>query len=353
MLGYYIVKALLEEQCCTSIHVFSRDPSRNRQPTVHYHAGSLTSKSDIEALFSQVRPNVVFHVASPVAAGNTTSESIFFRTNVEGTKNLLSQARSAGVQAFVYTSTVTVMQPPYVLAKESQPLISKASGTNYYSYTKALADAAVLAANDRSGLKTACLRITTIYGECDSQLVPETLQVMKDKRHHIQIGPNQTLFDFVSARNAANAHILCAENLLQTRKNHLTSEELKVDGEAFFVTDGSPILFWDFERKIWSAAGDTMPKEKVRIIPIWFVLGLAIVTEWIYWIITLGTRTPRILRSYTIEYVTKERTFSIDKARARLGYTPSANMDEELQAAVDWQLRKERRQKDDASLKQS
>lgn len=341
--GFHIVKALQKDGLCSSIHVFSRNPNHNRLPGVEYHAGSLTSSSDIARVLSETKPVIVYHVASPVSSGNNVNEKVFHEINVKGTQLLLDLVKTTpSVKALIYTSSSSVAQEPYNLITEAAPLITRSSGSNYYSVTKALADVLVLKANDPSGVRTLCLRICVIYGERDNQMIPGILKNLKDKRQNVQIGNNTSRFDVLSANNAARAHILAAQALIAGIDNPSAP---KVDGEAFFVTDGDPVLFWDFSRKIWHAAGDRTPPEAVKILPGWLILGLAISVEWAYWIFTLGQRTPMFLRSHTIRWVISTRTFSIEKAKQRLGYQPMDDRDSSIADGVNWCLRQEEEKK--------
>jgi sterol-4alpha-carboxylate 3-dehydrogenase (decarboxylating) len=42
-LGTNIVKLLLSDPACSSVHVLSRNPTSNLQPGVTYHAGDITN----------------------------------------------------------------------------------------------------------------------------------------------------------------------------------------------------------------------------------------------------------------------------------------------------------------------
>ena len=100
--GFHVVKALIEDRSCSSIHVFSRKPNRNRLPGVQYHSGDITSDEDVRALFEKIQPTVVFHVASPVSSGNDANEQVFHKANVEGTMRLLDCSKDTkSVKAFV------------------------------------------------------------------------------------------------------------------------------------------------------------------------------------------------------------------------------------------------------------
>ena len=335
--GFHLVKALLDEPSCSSVHVFSRNPTVNLVERARYHAGSITSIEDVRNILDKVQPRVIFHAAAPVGSGNNVNYELFYEIIVQGTKHVLDCAQNApSVKAFVYTSSAPVVQEPFSFVTEDRPLLAPTSRKNHYFTTKAIADNSVLKANNPTeGFRTACLRLTVIYGERDSQMIPQTLQILRDGRQRFQIGTNTSLYDGVSVENAVSAHLLAAKALLRGIKD---PKAPKVDGEAFFITDDNPQLFWDFARKIWRAAGDETPPESIIVIPAWVMIGLAIVAEWFYWIFTFGQRTPKILRVYAMRWVTTERTFSVEKAKKRLGYKPVDNMDEIIRRGVKWSL---------------
>ena len=341
--GFHLVRALLDskdfEKC--QLHVLSRNPTRNLidDSRVHYHAGSIDSQHTVARLISDLKPEVVFHTAAPVSRANDGGWDHFYRTNVQGTRNLLESAKRC-VKAFVYTSSVSVMKgQEYHFAKEDWPLNLDRSAGDAYSVTKALGEKLVLEANEPVGLKTASLRICTVYGERDQQMIAGSLDVLKSGQHKMQIGDNTNLFDTVSVENVANAHLLAAKALLAA---NLQTTGLKVDGEAFNITDDDPIPFWDFQRLIWAVAGTKIKLEEITIFPAWFILSLASLVEWIYWVFTLGRRRPKTFRRHVMEYAACTRTFSIEKAKERLGYRPVRYREAHIKAGVEWALRENR-----------
>ena len=334
--GFHVVNALLGERTWPSVHVMSRDPTRNQLAGAFYHVGDMTSAEQVRTLLDEIRPSIVIHTASPIATGNTGNWQYFYRTNVEGTKNVLDCAISSTyVKAFVYTSSVTVIEKSsFDFIDETAPIATSTSKLNYYSKSKALADQYVLDSNNKTGLRTICLRLPVVYGPRDNQMIPAAIQALRAGHQRRQIGDNTNLYDVCSVQNAATAHVLAAKALLLDRDDPL----LKVDGEAFFITDGRPVPYWDFARMIWAAAGDKTPLNEIRVIPAWFMLCLASTVEWVYFVFTLGQRLPKLLRRSFIEFACLQRTFSIEKARKRLGYTPVDDRDGMIRAAVEWEL---------------
>ena len=339
-MGYHIVNAFVEDSTKSSIHVMSRNPSRNQVQSAHYHSGSLTSFEQIQSLLADVQPSLIVHTASPTSTGNA-GNAYFHEMNVKGTQNLLKAAiASDHVRAFIYTSSVEVIEGlSHNYVSEDAKMVTSTSRAEYYAKTKAIADQAVLDANGRGGLRTLCLRLPGVYGERDAQAVPGSLSVLQEGRHRYQVGDNTALFDWLSATNAARSHLLAAKALLRQPDDGSG----KVDGEAFFITDGNPIPFWNFQHQIWSAAGGKLAPGEIPVVPAWFMLGLASVVEWLYWAFTLGLKRPQSLRRQYMEYTCNTRTYSIEKARERLGYKPVDDRDEQVQRGVEWVLRTQKK----------
>ena len=338
-LGHHIVRLLLQDSECTSISVVSRNPTQDRLPNVSYHAADITDFSAISTLLAKVQPHVIIHTASPSAFSNP---SVFHRINVGGTANLLACAAQApSVVALVYCSSTTVMAGiEHIGAKENDPIFEHSSKVNLYSKSKAIADTLVLEANnptasDGKNLRTLCIRPPAIYGEKDTLVIPETLNQLWNKQTRFQLGANTNRFDWIYVENVASAHILGAKALLAAATEPKTP---KVDGEAFFVTDDAPLLFWDFLRKVWAAAGDQTPLQEVWVIPAWLALRIAAVVEWVFWILTQGQKQPTKFTRQKMEYCCFERTYCIDKAKERLGYVPLISTDEGIRRAVKWTL---------------
>jgi len=86
----------------------------------------------------------------------------FFSTNVEGTRNLLEAARRAGVERFVYVSTVAVVgrPPPEEVITEETPCHPQ----DAYQESKLEAERLVLACHREHGLPAVILRPGAYYG---------------------------------------------------------------------------------------------------------------------------------------------------------------------------------------------
>lgn len=352
-LGFHLVRCLLGDPDCSTVSVLSRTPTRNRLPGVSYHAGDITSPEAVQSLLNELKPRVIIHAAAPSGHAVTGSVSVYQETNIKGTANLLACAAQApSTVAFVYTSTsIVLVGSEHLFADESSPVLNASSKENEYAKTKAVADTLVLAANSpgnesKKGLRTACIRLTGMYGERDAQITPNLLGLLRRGENRFQLGDNSNLFDWVHVENAATAHVLAAKALVAEsayleEQGEEVAKSMKVSGEAFFITDDAPLPFWDLPRKMWAAAGHPISTDKVWVIPTQWALRSATAVEWIVWALSLGTKRPQTFTRQAVEYCCLTRTYCIDKAKKRLGYVARDNVEEGVRQAVAWVLKDE------------
>jgi sterol-4alpha-carboxylate 3-dehydrogenase (decarboxylating) len=339
-LGHHIVKELLDDPSCTSIAVMNRDPSANRYEGVTYLTGDIAFRANVERVVNEVKPNVIINTASPIAYLDYEHAPQNFRVNVDGNRHLISCARAVGtVKAYVYTSSAPIVAGgggEYSRADETFPTLAVLRKGDPYHLAKALGDQLVLDANDPHGMRTCTIRPTAMYGEGDRQMIGHTLNVLEARQTNVWLGYNNVLMDTVYVGHVARAHVLAARGLLAGIAD---PDAPKVDGEAFNITDDKPIEPWTFFRKIWVAAGDKTPLESIWYIPPWLTFLMIAIAEWFTWVISSGTRRPKLLTKERIEFVLYTRTYSIRKARERLGYGPFLEVSEAIRRAVNHALK--------------
>ncbi|KAL1636124.1 erg26, C-3 sterol dehydrogenase [Diplodia intermedia] len=345
-LGHHIVKLLGERHPTSRVSVVDlRTASSNRLPHASYHDADITDAAALRALFAAptgplAGADVVVHTASPHAVG--VPDEVLRRVNLDGTRNLLEAAREAGVKAFVYTSSASVVFDgvvELVNADERYPIVAGEGQPSYYTTTKAWAETAVLEANRKDSssdtkkpLLTCAIRPAGIFGEGDVQLLPPMLGAYFRGQSRFQLGDNTNLFDFTYVANVAHAHLLAAAALLATHALAPTIplDTERVDGEAFFVTNDQPVPFWDFARAVWRQAGPPVPVASTWVLPKDLMMPVGALLEWACW--ALG-RTPNLTRDQ-VRYSTVRRYYCIDKAKRRLGYRPIVGLAEGVRRGV-------------------
>lgn len=340
-LGNHIIKLLASRKACSKITCFDLRVAASPIPGVEYKTGDLTDYDSMLALFKQLRPDGIIHTASPPPMNNKNHD-LMYKVNVDGTKTMLRVSQETGVKAFVYTSSASVIHDTVsdlINANEEYPLVMGKAQPLYYTTTKAQAELAVIDANrtpEYPKFLTASIRPSGMFGEGDVQLLPPGLSAYYKGQTKFQIGNNENLFDFTEITNVAHAHHLCLAALIATSDREKSGHSVpldneKVDGEAFFVTNDTPVYFFDFARKCWAAAGDRTKPSQVWVLSKGFGLFVATLMEWIFWIFGLGT--PNLTREQ-VKYTCMTRYYNIDKAKKRLGYRPVVGLDYGIERGV-------------------
>lgn len=107
---------------------------------------------------------------------------------------------------------------------------------------------------------------------------------------------------------------------------------VQVAGQAFFITNGEPLPFWNFPRALWrQMAPGEYPKRSNIVLPRLLGLFLAVLAEWWAWI---TGQKPTFTR-YRVTYTCAMRYYNIEKARRLLGYEPQVGLEEGIRRTVE------------------
>lgn len=339
-LGNHVVKLLNKRKACAKLSVLDLKQPANPLPGVEYHDADLTDYDALLSLFEKLKPNAVVHTASP--NHTVKDKDLMYRVNVNGTKNVVKACQETGVKALVHTSSASVVSNTkfdLINANEEYPLIMGKEQPDYYTTTKGQAEVHVLASNrsqEYPKFLTCALRPSAMFGEGDVQLIPPGLSAYYKGQTKVQIGANENIFDFTEITNVAHAHHLALAALLATRNREdkggsVPLDTEKVDGEAFFITNDSPVYFWDFARSVWAEAGDKTEPKQVWCLSTDIGMLIAKLMELVFWLFRLGKPN---LTTQQVKYMGMTRYFSIEKAKTRLGYEPIIGFAEGIKLGV-------------------
>lgn len=271
------------------------------------------SLHELKELFEEIE--VVFHVAAKVDMWGRYDD--FFSANVIGTRNVLAAARLAGVKAFVYTSSPSVVADGSDLKNvdESYPYPKKAEA--YYPATKAIAEKEVLEEHQEhnDGFRTLSLRPHLIFGPGDTSLT-RTILERAEKGKLVQIGAGENKVDFTFIDDCVQAHICAAKALL---------ENPGAGGHAYFISQGEPMLFWEWVSEILKRNGLPPLSRKV---PRALAMKIAFLMEWCVRLLPFNLK-PQFTR-FLVSELTTDHYFNIEKAKTLIGYKPQYSMREAL-----------------------
>ncbi|KAH7389488.1 hydroxysteroid dehydrogenase [Phaeosphaeria sp. MPI-PUGE-AT-0046c] len=343
-LGHHIVRKLFEAGA-TDVTVFDVNISANIVEKAKYIKGSIQNADEVYQLLTKLKPLTIFHTVSPSMLGQRIINQIFYNVNVNGTRTLLENIAKVGTtKALIYTGSSSVIHnnvSDLVFATEDAPYLPAAEQPVYYTQTKAEAEQIVLQANRKNGLLTAVIRGCTLFGEGDN-VMPVQIGSAKAGRGKLQVGNGKNLYDWTYTGNCAYGHILAAQALLRidpTKPPRPEDEDMRVDGEAFVISNDEPWPFWEFVRTVGATAGYPVKPEEIWVVPAWLFYGMAVLAEWGVWAASLGQAESKLNRQM-VKYMGMERTFDISKAKKRLGYRPQVSVREGIERAVRDHLEK-------------
>ena len=291
-------------------------PEPARLPGVEYLSGDVSNRSSVDDAMDGV--DTVFHVAAK--AGMWGKSADYERINVDGTRNVVNACLMHGVKRMVYTSTPSVVfnGEPICGWDERTPY-----GQNWlcdYARSKCEAEQIALDPAHRGQLPVVALRPHLIWGVGDPNLIPRLVARAQAGRM-IRVGDGTNRVDITHVANAAHAH-LCAYDVLMR-------DPEKVSGKAYFISDGNPVILWDWIQGLFDRLG--LPEVK-RSLPLGLVYRMAGVAEWVYRSLNLSAEPP-MTRWVAVE-LAKDHFFDISAARNELGYEPVVGMEEGLRTLV-------------------
>jgi nucleoside-diphosphate-sugar epimerase len=305
-LGRHLVERLLAEG--RRVTVLGRTPAPDlEQRGVRFIRASLDDAPAVRTACAGIE--TVFHTAAKVGVWGRYDD--FFRTNVLGTRALLEGCRLHGVSRFVYTSTPSVVYNGCDLAGADESLPLTTDCPSAYPLTKAIAEREVLAANSAT-LRTVALRPHLIWGVGDPHLVPRVLARARAGRLRV-VGSGRNRVDMVHVANAVDAHLLA--------ERALTTPNCTAAGRAYFITNGEPVVLWDWINNLLRALGEP---PVTKTISLGAAAAIGAVCETLWRVLPLRGEPP--MTRFIAAELAKDHWFDLTAARRDLGYAPRITM---------------------------
>jgi dihydroflavonol-4-reductase len=254
--------------------------------------------------------DAVLHVAAVYrTAGHP--DSYYREVNVVGTERLLEAAARQGVRRFVHTSTVGVHghveHPP---ADETSPM---APG-DIYQATKAEAELLALDFHRKRGLPVAVVRPGAIYGPGETRFL-KLFRAIARGRYAI-VGTGRTFYHPVYIDDLVAGFLLALDRP-------------EAVGESFLVCGPSYVTQQELAALVARHTGGRVLPFRIPARPIQWAGD---VVEALC--VPLGLEPP--LHRRRVDFWTKSRAFTIEKARRLLGYAPKVDLDEGIARTAAW-----------------
>ena len=238
-----------------------------------------------------------FHVAANTSEWAPLGD--YQRDNVDGTRNVLEACQKGGVRRLVQVGTTSGLLggKPIVNVDEAVPLLLNSPVP--YGATKARAEQMVVAAN-RDGFETVVVRPHWIWGAGDTVILPRLIAA-------VQLG----LFAWYGEAR----QLMSTTHVDNVVEGLMLGATRGAPGNAYWVTDGEPVVFRDFVTELLATQGVAPPTATIspRVAAVKARVG-----ELAYRKLPLKGR-PAITRFYFWVF-SQECTVDDSKARGELGY---------------------------------
>jgi len=285
----------------------SSDTDRLIEIGVNCVEADITSREDVDRHFKDF--DLVYHIAAAYRTEHST-EDMFTLVNVEATRNLLEAAKRSGVRRFVHCSTVGVQgeidDPPADEEYRFKP------GDHYQESKK---EGELLALNYfREGLPGSVFRPVGIYGPGDTRFLKLFKPVSRGM--FVMIGSGKVLYHMTYIDDLVDGILLCGSR----------PEAL---GEVFTLGGERYTTLQELVDEIAGVLGKTKTGIRIPFAPVYWA---SVVCDKVCK--KIGVSPPIYPRR--VEFFSKDRAFSIEKAKRLLGYSPKVSLRDGLARTANW-----------------
>jgi 3beta-hydroxy-delta5-steroid dehydrogenase/steroid delta-isomerase len=320
-LGRHLVRELLRRGA--RVRGFDLAALDLRHPHFEHVQGDVTCWEDVRKACEGI--DTVFHTAAVLDFARFATKRQRARShavNVTGVEHVVRAAREARVSRLVHTSSNNVtLDGPVIDGDESRPYAARA--WDLYTETKVLGEQAALAANGHGGLHTCAIRPGGIYGPGETLVFPRVVDECARGRYAAIVGDGSALSDNTFIENLVEAQVEAARHLLPGSP---------LCGQAYFVTDGRPLNYFEFFRPVVEALGFRQPTRKIPAAPVQLVMT---VWEALHFVLAkLGFPRPPLL-ALEVKKIVVSHWNRIDKAERDFGWRPRVPAEEGIRRMIE------------------
>jgi dihydroflavonol-4-reductase len=292
-LGWHVARVLVERGY--SVRALVRPGSRVEELDLERATGDLRDPASLERAVSGC--GLLFHVAADYRLWAKDPGELY-RSNVDGTRNLLEAARRAGIERVVYTSTVGCIGIPHDGVGDETTPVALSDMAGDYKRSKFLAEQVALE-YARGGFPVVIVNPTAPIGDHDVKPTP-TGRIVLDFLNGDMPAFIDTGLNVVDVRDTAEGHVLACERGRAGERYILGSENLTL--EQILV-------------ELAGITGHKPPRMKLPYAVAWCAGACS--TAW-----AGVTGTPPRVPMDAVRMARKKMWVTHEKARRELGFEP-------------------------------
>ena len=274
--------------------------------------GDVTRKDSLDGIEKDIQ--YVYHLAVLGHYGVVEHDQDYFDVNETGSVNLLEHFVGSEVKKILYATTSGALGP---IAHKTVTEDDFTPPVTPYGMSKHTAELSIREFAEKHGIPYVMVRFTHVYGPGEMRDLYRIIKMMK-KGIFPQVGLRPNLFPAVYLDDALNGLMLAME------KGRI--------GQTYIISDETSHDLRTIRRLVRKHLG--IHNRLYPVFPKYPMLGMFTVLDWIS--DKTGIKFPASRKN--IQFITAERSFSIEKAKKELGYRPMVGLDEGLRKTVEYYL---------------
>ncbi|MCY4128215.1 MAG: NAD-dependent epimerase/dehydratase family protein [Gammaproteobacteria bacterium] len=278
----------------------------------------LTNYPAVEHACREVE--TVIHCASLVQTRNNARDAVW-ATNFGGTQNVIAACREQDVARLIYVSSASVVYDGRDVEDGDESLPYATAAPSVYVESKIAAEKAVLDFAAEGTTRACALRPHLVFGPGDNRLIPNFLARRGRMR---EIGNRSHLSDFLYIDNFVDA-VQAADARM--------ADDSAISGEAFFITNGEPLAFFEFVERVLAAIDHPAILGRV---PSWVAYLAATIVEFYYQLMSREIIPEDGVSRFAIRYLTTHHYFCSKKAQKMLNWRPRIPIDVGIERTAEY-----------------
>lgn len=277
--------------------------------------GDITILEEMKPLLKGI--DIVIHLAGKVI--DWGPRDVFMKINYEGSKNVLEASLEAGVNRFIFMSSLSVHGfEGFKDNDENTPY----TPFNAYAESKMKVEELLNLNYEENNIDIVIVRPGfIIFGPRD---------ILYSFKQYDRICKKHS-FECVSKGKAVSCYSY-VENLVDGLI--LVSTHPKAPGETFIISDGPIISFRDLMEKMFASCDLEL---KLKSVPFWVAYPAVALVEGIYKL--FRRKNAPLLTRYRVKVASKDLGFVNDKIVKELGFNPKIDLEEACKRTYDWYVK--------------
>ncbi len=285
-------------------------------PGVEVIYGDMTDAESLKRGVQGVRR--VYHTAA--RTGPWGLEDSYWQTNVQGLASLIHAAMDAGVERIVHTSSITVYGHHLQgIVTEDDPYHAE---NNPYSRTKIAGEKLIANLVKNDGAPVVIARPGWIYGPRDTASFGRFAALVESGRGFL-IGSGRNIVPLVYVRDVAQGLIKAGD-----------AGDATI-GHAYTIANDQRVTQAEYMNAIAGGLGAAHLSLRLPYTPLY--LG-ARAAELVWAAAGRRRASPPPVTTYGITLLGGDQLFSIDRARAELGYKPQYDLVRGIAEGIAWYM---------------